>query len=271
MAIAGGGENWDEFVAATVTRGLAGLEALSGIPGSVGATPVQNVGAYGQEIRQTMAWAWVFNLETRQWQLFENEACEFSYRNSRFKEAGRGVYFIAEVAFRLQKKGAPAIQYKDLREYLAKAGLSQPSLEEARNAVLTIRKRKGMVTDPADQDTCSCGSFFKNPIVSLEVVGEVIHRLKARGMAEAEQIMPRYPERDGRVKLSAAWLIERSGIRPGFKMGKAAVSSKHVLALTNTGGATAADMQTLAAHVQTVVFDAVGLTLEPEPDFLGFD
>ncbi|MHB2018586.1 MAG: UDP-N-acetylmuramate dehydrogenase [Candidatus Xenobia bacterium] len=246
--IAAAGETWDEVVARTVAAGAAGIEALSGIPGRVGATPMQNVGAYGQEVAETiesvLAWDRKLQAEVR----FCNAECGFHYRQSRFKGSDR--FVILEVTYRLRPGGAPEIRYAELR----KAAGESPTLAQVRAQVLKIRRGKGMVVDPADADSRSVGSFFLNPIVP-----------ESQAVPEA----PRWPAGPGQVKLSAAWLIEHAGFGKGYGNGTVGISGKHTLALVHRGGGCAADLLALASEIRRGVQQAFGVTLTPEPMLVG--
>ena len=257
----GAGEPWDETVGECVGRGLAGLECLSGIPGTVGGTPIQNVGAYGQEVADSIDRLTVYDRESGALQTLTAAECGFAYRMSRFKRADADRFVICDVTFRL-RAGGPTVNYPDIVDYLAKAGVSSPDILDVRNAVLAVRRRKGMVIDPADADTRSVGSFFMNPVVSEH------DRERAASVAGVQP--PAYPADPGRVKLSAAWLIERSGFRRGDGDGPVGISSKHTLALVNRGGATARDVLRFAARIKRGVLDRFGISLRPEPVFVGF-
>lgn len=257
----GAGEPWDETVAECVARGLAGLECLSGIPGTVGGTPIQNVGAYGQEVAGHIEHLTVFDTEAGEFRTFTAGDCAFSYRASRFKGRDAGRFVICDVTFRL-RTGPPAVTYPDVVRYLAEAGVSSPDIGDVRNAVLAVRRAKGMVIDLADADTRSVGSFFMNPVVSRADRDRI-------AIAAASQ-PPAYPADGGRVKLSAAWLIERSGFRRGDGDGTVGISTKHTLAIVNRGDATARDVLRFAARIKRGVFDHFGISLRPEPVFVGF-
>lgn len=249
------GEEWEPFVAACVARGWAGVECLSGIPGRVGATPIQNVGAYGQEVREVIAAVRAFDTVAGRDVTFGAAECRFRYRDSRFKSEEAGRHVVLEVTFALRPGGAPSVRYADLQRRFA--GREAPSLAEVREAVIAVRRTKSMVLDPADPNSRSAGSFFTNPIVPLEV---------------AEAIPgepPRYPAGDGRCKLSAAWLIERAGFPRGFTRGRVGLSANHTLAIVNRGGATAEDVRALMREIQAAVDDRFHVTLAPEPVFLG--
>jgi UDP-N-acetylmuramate dehydrogenase len=264
---AGAGEEWDAFVAYAIQRNLAGLECLSGIPGRVGATPMQNVGAYGQEISETLQSVEALDLATGELVGFDQRECEFGYRASRFKGRDKGRYVITRVSYRLQAGGAPAVRYGELQDYLAKQGAMAPTLAQVRDAIITIRRRKAMVIDLTDVDSRSVGSFFMNPVVSEEAF-ERVRSAAARFMKEGEA-MPAFPTSDHRVKLSAAWLIERAGIRRGTVHGNVGTSSKHALAIINRGGGTAREVLELCGIIQSRVRAAFGVELMPEPVFVG--
>jgi UDP-N-acetylmuramate dehydrogenase len=255
------GADWDMFVRFCVEWGLQGIECLAGIPGSVGATPVQNVGAYGQEIAETLAHVTAFDRTTGTMQTLSREDCRFAYRRSRFNHDEPGRWIIVNVTFALTPNGAPTLRYADLKNHFA-AATTTPTLTEVYAAVREIRSRKGMVVRPDDPDSRSAGSFFKNPTVAADEF--------ARIAAIADGDIPHWPQPDSTVKLSAAWLIERSRLRRGAAMGNAGLSSKHILALVNRGGAAASEIAALACYVQARVFDFWGVTLSPEPVFLGF-
>lgn len=261
LITAGAGESWDRVVALSVARGLAGLECLSGIPGSVGGTPVQNVGAYGQEVAGAIEAVTAYDRTTRQVLRLAPQECAFAYRMSRFKGADADRFVIASVTFRL-RPGKPTITYPDVVSYLREQQLASPDVADVRAAVLAIRRRKGMVLDPADSDTRSVGSFFVNPVVSVETC----ERVSALTGVPA----PRFALPDGRVKIPAAWLIERAGFRKGQSAGPIGISNKHPLALVNRGGATARDVLRLAAAIKSRVVDRFGIWLRPEPVFIGF-
>lgn len=253
---AGAGESWDGLVAAVVGRGLGGVECLSGIPGFVGATPIQNVGAYGQEVAETIVRVEVVDRKTAEVLSIANAECAFGYRDSRFKQADRDRYIVTSVTYRLENDGAPAIRYPELRRHLEATGVEQPSLGAVREAVLAIRRRKSMVVDTADPDSRSAGSFFTNPIVTSEVAD----RIGIEGM-------PRYPAGD-HVKLSAAWLIEQAGFARGHVAGNVGLSTKHTLAIVNRGGGTAREVVALADEIRRRVNDRFGVELVPEPVFV---
>lgn len=259
LAVAAG-EPWDEFVAWTIEQGLSGLEALSGIPGLVGATPIQNVGAYGQEVSRYITSVEAIHRYTSDERVFDNAACAFGYRSSLFKQR-KDVFVITRVHFALQRSPLSApIEYAELAQRLDVAVGDQVPTELVRHVVLDVRRGKGMVLDAADHDTWSAGSFFTNPVLTSTQAASL--------PAEA----PRWPQADDRVKTSAAWLIEQAGFSKGFGTGPARLSSKHVLALTNhTGTATAADLVELARTIRDGVEARFGITLEPEPVLVGLE
>jgi len=259
----GAGEEWDNFVATAVARNCAGVECLSGIPGSVGGTPVQNVGAYGQEVAETVES--VLALDLRDGQLHElcNDACGFSYRTSIFNTSQKGRYIIVRVTYALTPDGEPQILYADLKKHFAGWGVS-PKLADVREAVRRIRASKGMLITPGDEDCCSAGSFFKNPVLSQEQHEALVQRAKAKGFE-----VPSYPALESQRKVSAAWLVERSGFSKGFSTGPVGISRKHALAIVNRGEATASDILGLKEHIQDRVEEIWGVRLEPEPVFVG--
>ncbi len=265
---AAAGEPWDAFVARTVNEGLAGLECLSGIPGDVGATPIQNVGAYGQEVAETIERVEVIDRKTHAKSTLDNAACSFAYRDSIFKREARGRWVVTAVSFRLRPGGEPTVRYAELERALA-AG--ERSLGVVRETIVRLRRSKGMVLDPDDADTRSAGSFFTNPIVANAEVAGVAERARSLGsLAEGEK-MPSWPAGDGVTKLSAAWLIERSGFPKGTRRGRAGTSSKHSLALVNLGGASASEILALAREIQSGVGERLGVRITPEPELVGFE
>lgn len=250
----GAGHPWDEFVQYTVDQGLCGVEALSGIPGCVGSTPIQNVGAYGQDVSATITAVHAYDRAAARETFLTPEACAFSYRDSYFKQ-NPGRYAILNVEFTLKHAETSPVAYAGLAAALGcETGAHQP-LGDIRQTVLSVRASKGMVSDASDHDTWSAGSFFTNPFVAEGSLPEGA---------------PAYPsDKEGLVKTSAAWLIERAGFAKGFSVGpKASLSTKHTLALTNRGEATAQDVLELAAAVRDGVQSAFGIVLEPEPRFV---
>lgn len=264
---AGAGEDWDKLVALAVAGECAGIETLSGIPGTVGGTPVQNVGAYGQEVSETITSVRVLELASGKILDFNNDACGFTYRTSIFNSTHKDKYIVLRVTYELTPDGAPNLEYADLKTYFTgKDG--KPTLQRTREAVREIRRSKAMLIVEGDADFRSAGSFFKNPIMDIAAAERVnaIGREKLSGKTP-----PQYPAGEGKVKLSAAWLVENAGFHKGFTLGPAAISSKHTLAIINKGGAKAADILALKRRVQTGVRDLFGVELHPEPVFLGFD
>ena len=254
------GEPWDAFVEHAVANGWAGIECLSGIPGSTGATPIQNVGAYGQEVAETIARVEALDRTTGTVVWFTNRECRFGYRSSLFKNVERDRYVVLSVTFRLQRGGCATIRYPELQRFVEERCVSVQDLRGVRGAVIAIRKRKGMVLDPDDPDTRSDGSFFMNPILSA---GQ--YAAFARIAPEA----PHFPSGD-EVKLSAAWLIEHAGFHKGFVHGNVGLSSKHTLAVVNRGGGTAAEVRELVDRIQSRVRETFGVEMHPEPNFIGF-
>jgi UDP-N-acetylmuramate dehydrogenase len=260
---------WDELVARAVAEGWSGIEALSGIPGGTGATPVQNVGAYGQEVAQTIASVRVWDRTDQQVRTFAALDCAFTYRHSVFKASSRHV--VLDVLFQLvPSELSQPVAYADLARQLDVAVGERVPLADARDAVLAQRTRRGMVLDQGDHDTWSCGSFFTNPVLSAPRFAE-LERRAAQRLGTDGPVPPRFADADGNVKTSAAWLIEQAGFGKGFALdgSGAAVSDKHTLAITNRGGATAADVVALARHLREGVREAFGVTLDNEPVFVG--
>jgi len=253
----GAGEDWDRFVARTVAEGWAGVECLSGIPGRVGATPIQNVGAYGQDVAQTLEAVEAIDRSARRTVRIPASECDFAYRTSRFKR-DPDRFLVTRVWFRLRPGGEAALRYDGLREAVGEA---RASLAGVRDAVLRTRRAKGMVLDPADPDTRSDGSFFLNPVLSGVELEDLLRRLSPG------EDLPRFPAPGG-VKVPAAWLIERAGFSKGERWQGAGISSKHALALVNVDGATAADIRELAMRIRNRVRDRFGIALEPEPRFV---
>jgi UDP-N-acetylmuramate dehydrogenase len=277
----GAGVEWDTFVARAVQDNCAGVECLSGIPGTVGGTPIQNVGAYGQDVSETIVRVCAVDATTLNRVAFDNSGCGFSYRQSRFNGNEPGHYIVTRADFALQPGGRPRIAYADLKRHFSAASISDksssarssnaatkaidpaaPSLFEVREAVLAIRRVKGMVLDEEDADSRSAGSFFKNPVVGLAVYKRIA--------ANSPVPVPHFDASPGHVKLAAAWLIEQAGIVRGFALGPVAISSKHTLALINRGDATAADLLRMKDFVQQQVYRRFAVELLPEPVMLGF-
>lgn len=262
LVTARAGETWDDLVADCVEEGLGGLECLSGIPGSVGATPIQNVGAYGQEVSDTLHTVAVYDRQTEQVVDLPSAACGFGYRNSRFKRDPEQRHIVLSVTFRLLPGGTPVLRYDQLRRQLAETGDHHPTVRSTRDAVLCLRRAKSMVHAPDDAFSHGCGSFFTNPIVCPE---------QAQQVARAAQQEPvGWSTADGRVKLAAAWLIERAGFARGSRQGAVGLSPHHSLAVVNHGGATATAVVEFARAVQEAVATRFGIVLHPEPSFWGF-
>jgi UDP-N-acetylmuramate dehydrogenase len=263
---AGAGESWDAVVLYAVDRGYAGIECLAGIPGDVGGTPVQNVGAYGQEVAETIAQVRAYDLASRKFVDLDHAACRFGYRRSLFNSEARGRYVVTAVTYKLRPDGEPALRYADVTRYFApqiEAG-EKPTLRQVYDGVRSIREQKGMLVGQGGADGRSAGSFFKNPVVSSASISQV-----ALGAGCSDDEVPRYPAGDGMVKLPAAWLVERAGFHKGFTMGRVAISSRHTLALVNLGGATAAELIALRDAVVEGVENKFGVHLEQEPVQLG--
>jgi UDP-N-acetylmuramate dehydrogenase len=264
------GEDWDAVVARSVAEGLAGLECLSGIPGLAGATPIQNVGAYGQEVAETITWVRVYDRKTSEVLDIPNEQCGFGYRTSRFRGADRFVVLSVTFGLAVQVRSAP-VRYAELAAALGVRPGDQVESTEARSVVIELRQRKGMVIDPADPDTRSVGSFFVNPVLDGAALAAV--ETAARASCGADTRVPRFEvagSADGLVKVPAAWLIERAGFARGYGLGDGArISSKHTLALVNSGSASTAGLMALAREIRDGVRDTFGVSLAPEPTLVG--
>lgn len=260
----GAGESWDRFVSHAVTAKCAGIECLSGIPGSVGGTPVQNVGAYGQEVSQTIESVAVFDRRDGQMRELCREGCGFSYRSSIFNTAERGRFVILSVTYALVPGGEPYLAYADLQQHFA-GRQALPTLAQTREAVRHIRARKGMLITPGDPDCRSAGSFFKNPVLSEQQHEDLKKRAAARGLH-----VPSYPALEKNRKVSAAWLVEHAGFARGYGFGHVGISSKHALALVNRGDATAAEILALKEQIEHRVEEIWGVRLQLEPVIVGF-
>ncbi len=256
------GEPWDSVVERAVASGLAGLEGLSGIPGSAGATPIQNVGAYGQEVAETIVGVRAVDRVTREARELSASECRFAYRDSFFKSQAPERYVVTAVQFQLARRPPAPPRYPDLKRALEQRGQPSPSLAELRACVLAVRAEKSMLLDSNDPNGRSCGSFFLNPIVSAEQA----ERVKE---ASPDAPPPTYPQADGRVKLAAGWLIEQSGFGKGLRDGNVGLSTKHALAIVAHEGATASNVVALARRIQAGVRDRFGVDLTPEPNFWG--
>jgi UDP-N-acetylmuramate dehydrogenase len=258
----GAGEDWDGFVSLAVERGFAGIECLAGIPGTVGGTPVQNVGAYGQDVSSAIRSVRAFDLSRHQFQEFSAAECGFAYRHSRFNSTDRGRYIVTRVDYRLTPGGAPTLRYADLQRTIQENEGATPSLVDVAAAVRRVRQTKGMLLVDGDPDCRSAGSFFKNPIVTEDQVQHIA--------AISAKQPPRFPAGPGQVKLPAAWLIEQAGFPKGYALGAAGISSRHTLALINRGGATSTEILALAEKIRAAVEGRFGFSLEMEPVMVGF-
>jgi UDP-N-acetylmuramate dehydrogenase len=265
---AAAGEPWDAFVARAVASGLSGVECLAGIPGLLGATPIQNVGAYGQDVSETIVRVRVWDRALAGFAELAPTACGFGYRTSAFKADPRHV--VVGVTFRLERTAfAQPIRYAELARALGVAEGARPKAADVARTVVTLRRAKGMVLDPADPDTRSAGSFFVNPVVSTDEARAVEARAWSSGVLPAGDALPRFGAAEGRVKIPAAWLIERAGFAKGTRRGKVGVSSKHALALTTEAGATAAELLAFAGAVEDAVRMRFGVALAREPVVVG--
>ncbi len=262
--VVGAGEEWDRFVSHAVGKNCGGIECMSGIPGSVGGTPVQNVGAYGQEAAETICSVLALDLEDMQTREIAAADCGFSYRRSIFNSTQRGRYILLRVTYELIPGGTPSIRYADLQKHFA-GWKSQPTLAQTRDAVRTIRATKAMLITPGDADCRSAGSFFKNPVLSEAQYQELAERAAERTLQ-----VPSYPMSSSERKVSAAWLVEHSGFVKGFGFGPVGISRKHALAIVNRGGATAAEIFELKYMIEQRVREQWGVQLIPEPVFVGF-
>ena len=262
---AAAGEDWNDFVERTVHADCAGIECLAGIPGTVGGTPVQNVGAYGQEVASSIEGVRAFDLKQSTFVEFSAAECGFAYRRSRFNSADHGRYVVTRVDYRLTPGGAPTLRYAELQRAFPEG--SEPSLAEVATAVRCLRQSKGMLLVEGDPECRSAGSFFKNPVVAEEELKAIVDR--------SGREPPRFPagpgaENEGRVKVPAAWLIEQAGFVRGYALGNAGISSRHTLALVNRGGATATEVLALAVQIAAAVEERFGIQLEMEPVMVGF-
>lgn len=268
---AGAGEVWDDLVRESVDRALSGIECMSGIAGTVGAAPVQNIGAYGQELCEVFESCVVWDRSNARNVTLDREAMRFGYRESILKNQQRGRYVVLSVTLALKRIGPRETAYTELSRALE--GQTSPTVGDLREVVLKLRRAKGMVFDASDPDTRSAGSFFTNPIVSAELAGEVTRRARERGVVSMSERPAMWNLPDGRVKLAAGWLIEKAGIFKGFSLGDgtagARVSPRHCLALVNRGGTTE-DLLALARWIRTTVRDTWRVELVPEPEFVGF-
>jgi UDP-N-acetylmuramate dehydrogenase len=255
----GAGEDWDAFVITTIQSGFAGLETLSGIPGTVGAAPIQNIGAYGHEVSEFVTRVRTYDRQQKEIKTFINSECQFSYRNSLFK-SHPGRYVVLDVQFQIRRgEMSDPITYLELAKKLGVDPGDKATVIDTRNAVMALRGSKGMLLNSEDHDSWSAGSFFTNPIISQQAADAL------------PNAAPKWPLNDGRVKISAAWLIENSGMHKGDEVGGARISTKHVLALTNSGTATASDIAQLARQARDHVQQAFGITLAAEVNLVGIE
>ena len=263
LVTAAAGEGWDDFVTQMTSAGRAGVECLAGIPGLVGATPMQNVGAYGQDVGETIVQVRAWDRKAGELVTFDRAACGFAYRHSVFR--GSDAHVLLSVTFALPRRPTSApLRYQELTRALGIAEAESAPLTLVRDTVVALRRKKGMVLDAADPDTASAGSFFTNPILDEAALAAL--EARTAGMA-----LPKFPEPGGRTKVSAAWLIEQAGFTKGFTKGSVAVSSKHSLALTNRGGATTAELLVLAREIRAGVASRFGVRLENEPVMVGVE
>jgi UDP-N-acetylmuramate dehydrogenase len=262
---AGAGADWDALVQGAVERGWTGVECLSGIPGTVGGTPIQNVGAYGQEIAETLVSVACLDRATLERRTFSAPECGFGYRDSRFKRGDRGRYVVLEVVLRLRRDRPPVIRYPELRDAVARTAPldAVPAAQAVRETVLRLRRAKSMVLDAADPNTRSAGSFFMNPVLSVAAYADLEQRWKRTGEGRAAMI-PSYPA-DGGVKVPAAWLVEQAGFPKGYRRGGVGISTRHALALVNLGGSSA-ELLALAEAVADGVAERFGIRLGYEPE-----
>lgn len=261
------GHSWDEFVSEQVAHGRQGVECLSGIPGLVGATPIQNVGAYGQEVAESIVSVRALDVETGRYREFSNADCKFAYRNSVFKRELPGRFVVTQVEFELAQGGAPTVRYGELSKAIEQAQSQQEqaiTLAEVAKVVRKLRAKKSMLLVPGAENSRSCGSFFVNPVVPTDTLARI------RAIVGSADV-PNYPESGGRVKLPAAWLIERAGLERGYRQGPVGLSTRHTLALVCHEGATAREVVAFAGYVRAAVEARFGVRLIPEPSFWGFE
>jgi UDP-N-acetylmuramate dehydrogenase len=258
------GEDWDALVRRATDADFAGVECLAGIPGTVGGTPVQNVGAYGQEVSTVIEHVRAFEIETGEFVEFSAAQCGFSYRHSRFNSNDRSRFIVTRVDYRLRRGGMPNLTYTDLKLHFQNCP-NPPSLDDVASAVRSIRQSKGMLLVKGDPDCRSAGSFFKNPSVPLNVAD----RIQAFATNSGAPLRV-YPGDNGLVKIPAAWLVEQAGFAKGYALGAAGISSRHTLALINRGEATADEILSLAHKIAGAVESKFGIRLEMEPEKIGF-
>jgi UDP-N-acetylmuramate dehydrogenase len=260
----GGGADWQDFTDLCVAKGWQGVESLAGIPGTVGASPIQNIGAYGQEVSQVIARVQCLETATGKAVAFDNQACAFRYRESIFNTREAGKYLVTSVTFRLTRDGAPVVTYRELEERLS--GITSPTLADVRDAVIAIRDAKGVLVRSGYESFRSAGSFFKNPVVPRSRFEHIETLVAGQGGATNWS----WPLPNGDVKVSAAFLIQRSGFERGYHKGNVGISPHHTLILINRGGATAREIVDFAAEVQRRVMDLFGVLLTPEARLIGF-
>jgi UDP-N-acetylmuramate dehydrogenase len=268
LVTARAGEDWDNFVEFCTRKNLQGVECLSGIPGFIGGTPVQNVGAYGQEVSETIVTVKV--LERASGRIFEmtNADCRFAYRTSIFNSTEKNRFIVLSITFSLKQDGEPKIVYKDLQNYFHE---KKPNLRQTRQAILQIRAAKSMVINEHDPNSRSAGSFFKNPIVGKEQFKKIEAQAKRIGVIESDEKLPNFAVDENHIKIPAAWLIEKSGFCKGYKFGRVGLSANHTLAIVNLGSAAANDVLNLKNEIQRKVKDKFNIELTPEPVFVGFE
>jgi len=267
VVVAGGGTAWQEVVDATVAAGLGGLACLSGIPGAAVTTPVQNVGAYGQEVAEQLLWVEAVHRPSGALLRLSKDRCTFGYRRSVFRKP-RNPFILVRLAFALEAGEAVPIRYPELTQELARRG-ADPTPQQVAAAVLALRGRKGMLLDPADPEHRTVGSFFTNPLLSPRAWERLRRRVWRQGILPPGEDPPHFPA-GSRVKVPAAWLVERAGFPKGLRRGPVGIASRHALALVHLGGGTTADLLALAKEIRTAVAATFGVALEPEPAFLGF-
>ncbi len=265
---AAAGVEWDAFVQHCVKRNLAGIECLSGIPGTVGATPIQNVGAYGEEVSEVIVSVRVLDRDSNSITEMARPDCAFTYRSSIFNTTHQNRYVLLRVDFALRPDGKPRIGYQDLQRRFAG---KDPSIGEVRESVMQIRRAKAMLLLDGDPDSKSVGSFFKNPILTPDAAAGLQEEARTHGILGSSENIPRFAAPEGKEKLPAAWLIERAGFEKGYTAGHVGISSKHSLALINRGGASAREILDLMQQIQSRVQTLFGITLQPEPVFIGFE
>jgi UDP-N-acetylmuramate dehydrogenase len=263
---AAAGEEWDRLVEGCVERGLAGIECLSGIPGTAGGAPVQNIGAYGQEVSEVIVSLRVFDRQKGELLELRGPECRFGYRSSIFNTEQEERYVILRVRLALRPGGPGEIRYQELRNCFAGA---DPSLSQVRQAVLRIRQSKAMVLREGDPDSRSAGSFFKNPALDRETLEQIETKARRCGLLSASENAPRFPGEQGKTKVPAAWLIERAGFHKGYVRGNAGLSSKHTLAIVNRGNASAREIFDLMNFIRRRVQDVFEIDLQPEPKLVG--